>query len=335
MGQHFRASGLVIRILGRTDAYLGWDHRVRNMFKKIFKGISRTREQLSDGLKGLMGRSDRLDHASLETLEETLLAADVGFETTERLVAALKRARTDGVPAGQVIRNELADVFAAIVPEHTFPARNEGRPHVMLVVGVNGAGKTTTIGKLAARYQAQGNRVMLAAGDTFRAAAVEQLEAWAERLDCPIIAQETGSDSASVLFDAISAARARGADVLLADTAGRLQNKSGLMDELRKVIRVMQKVDPSAPHEVLLVLDGTTGQNAVSQLKEFSEAVGVTGLVVTKLDGTARGGIVFRLVADFGLPVHYIGVGEAADDLQPFVAREFVDALLGPVDGQE
>lgn len=299
------------------------------MFKKIFKGITRTREQLSDGLKGLMGRHERLDSESLETVEETLLGADVGMGTTEALVAALSRTRTDGSSVGEVIRSVLADALATPEGRGSYPEGCVTKPHVVLVVGVNGAGKTTTIGKLAARYQTQGAKVLMAAGDTFRAAAIEQLQAWGERLQVPVIAQASGSDSASVLFDALSAAQARGVDVLLADTAGRLQNKAGLMDELKKVVRVMRKLDGSAPHEVLLVLDGTTGQNAVSQVREFREAVGVTGLVVTKLDGTARGGIVFRLIEEFGIPVHYIGVGEAADDLQPFVAHEFVDALLG------
>jgi len=295
------------------------------MFKRLFEGITRTRDQIAGGLKGLVRSGQRLDDASLETLEETLLAADLGWNTTEAIVERLRKIKTESDDPAAVVRDELVRVLGAAAP----PPNVTARPHVVLVVGVNGAGKTTTIGKLAAREQAAGRRVMLAAGDTFRAAAVEQLKAWGERLDVPVIAQETGSDAASVLYDALAAAKAREVDVLYADTAGRLQNKAGLMDELKKICRVMKKLDEDAPHETLLVLDATTGQNAVSQLKEFKEAVAVDGLVLTKLDGTAKGGIVFRLVEEFGIPVRYVGVGEKADDLQPFDPVEFVDAVIG------
>ena len=297
------------------------------MFKRLVQGIGKTRDQLADGLKSLVGRGGRpLDEATLETLEETLLAADVGWTTTEAVVQRLRRQRGEAETPTQVIRDELVAALAGAETEDD--AARTGRPHVVLVVGVNGAGKTTSIGKLAAREKASGRKVMLAAGDTFRAAAVEQLKTWGERLGVPVVAQETGSDAASVLYDALAAARARGVDVLYADTAGRLQNKAGLMDELRKIVRVMKKLDPDAPHETLLVLDATTGQNAVSQLKEFREAVAIDALVLTKLDGTAKGGIVFRLVQEFGVPIRFVGVGESAEDLQPFDPRSFVDALL-------
>ena len=296
------------------------------MFKRLVQGIGKTRDQLAGGLKALVGRGGRpLDEATLETLEETLLAADVGWSTTEAIVNRLRRQRSESEAPTEVIRDELVAALQDGVTEQSVPPR--GRPHVVLVVGVNGAGKTTSIGKLAARDQAAGRKVMLAAGDTFRAAAVEQLKTWGERLGVPVVAQQTGSDAASVLYDAVAAARARGVDVLYADTAGRLQNKAGLMDELRKIVRVMKKLDPDAPHETLLVLDATTGQNAVSQLKEFRDAVAVDGLVLTKLDGTAKGGIVFRLTQEFGVPIRFVGVGEGAEDLQAFDARSFVEAL--------
>ena len=272
-----------------------------------------------------------IDDELLEELETLLLQADVGIESTVEIIQDL---------AGRVERRELAHsraLFAALQEamatklkpcEQALSITGAHQPYVILVIGVNGVGKTTTIGKLAKRFQNQGKTVMLAAGDTFRAAAVEQLQAWGERNSVPVVAQHSGADSASVIFDAIQSAKSRGTDVLIADTAGRLHNKSHLMEELKKVKRVMAKLDDSAPHEVLLVLDAGTGQNALNQMQQFQEAVTVTGVALTKLDGTAKGGIIFSLCKRFGIPIRFVGLGEGIDDLQPFVAQEYVAALF-------
>jgi len=271
-----------------------------------------------------------LDDALLDELETTLITADVGVAASTELVEKLRtrvarREFPDASALLDALRSELVERLKPVEK----PLHVSGRkPFVVLVVGVNGVGKTTTIGKLARRFGSERRSVMLAAGDTFRAAAVEQLKTWGERNKVPVIAQGSGADSASVIFDALQTARSRGVDVLVADTAGRLHTQSGLMDELTKIRRVLQKLDAEAPHEVLLVIDGTTGQNAISQTRQFQGAIGVTGLVVTKLDGTAKGGIVFALAREFGLPIRYVGLGESADDLRVFDAQAFVEGLL-------
>jgi len=293
------------------------------------------RERLSGsgfarGLSGLFARNPVLDDAFLDELETCLLTADVGVAATTELVDDLrrrvgKREFADSSALLAALRGDLVARLQAVEQ----PLEVDGRhPFVVLVVGVNGVGKTTTIGKLAHRYRDEGRSVLLAAGDTFRAAAVEQLQAWGQRNGVPVIAQGSGADSASVIFDALQTARSRGTDVLVADTAGRLHTQSGLMDELAKIRRVLGKLDVEAPHETLLVIDGNTGQNAISQLRQFRDATGVSGLVVTKLDGTARGGVVFALAREFGLPIRYVGLGEGAEDLRVFDANAFVDGLL-------
>ena len=290
----------------------------------------RTSENIGSGFIGLF-RGKKIDDELFEELEEQLLIADVGVETTSRLIQSLtehasRKQLKDAEALYDLLRDEmqktLDPVAIPLVPENT------NGPFVILMVGVNGVGKTTTIGKLAKQYQRQGKSVMLAAGDTFRAAAVEQLQVWGQRNNIPVIAQHTGADSASVLFDALQAAKARKIDVLIADTAGRLQNKSHLMEELKKVVRVMKKLDPEAPHEVMLTLDASTGQNAISQAQLFQEAVGVTGMTISKLDGTAKGGVVFAIADKFKIPLRYIGVGEQIDDLRTFNSKEFIDALF-------
>ena len=302
----------------------GWLTRLRS-------GLDKTRRALSGGLGTLLLGRKELDEDLLEELETRLLLADVGMSTVRVIIDGLteriRRKELDDPQAlYRALKAQLVDVLTpASVPLAIDTTR---KPFVVLMVGVNGAGKTTTIGKLARRFQAQGHSVMLAAGDTFRAAAVEQLQVWGERHGVPVIAQKSGSDAASVIFDALQSARARGCDVLLADTAGRLHVKSNLMEELRKIVRVMQKLDPSAPHEVLLVLDAGTGQNGLAQARSFREAVGVSGVALTKLDGTAKGGIVFSVARELGLPIRYVGVGETAEDLREFDARDFVEALF-------
>ncbi|MCZ4338217.1 signal recognition particle-docking protein FtsY [Shewanella colwelliana] len=299
-------------------------------FARLKRGLKRTSENIGSGFVGLF-KGKQIDDDLFEELEEQLLIADVGVETTTRLISSLteqasRKQLKDGEALYELMREEmqktLEPVSIPLVPENS-----EG-PFVILMVGVNGVGKTTTIGKLAKQYQKQGKSVMLAAGDTFRAAAVEQLQVWGQRNDIPVVAQHTGADSASVLFDALQAARARNIDILIADTAGRLQNKAHLMDELKKVVRVMKKQDESAPHEVMLTLDASTGQNAISQAQLFKEAVGVTGITISKLDGTAKGGVIFAIADKFGIPIRHIGVGEQIDDLRPFDAKDFVDALF-------
>ena len=286
---------------------------------------------IARSLGGLFRSHPKLDEALLDELETTLITADVGVGLSTELTEALrKRVRAKEFPDSgallAALRAELLALLRAVERPLTWDA--DTRPFVLLVVGVNGVGKTTTIGKLAQHLQREGARVMLAAGDTFRAAAVEQLKVWGERNRVPVVAQSTGSDAASVVFDALQSARSREIDVLIADTAGRLHNQAGLMDELTKVRRVITKLDPAAPHETLLVLDGTTGQNAISQVRLFREAAGVTGLAVTKLDGSARGGVVFALAREFGLPIRFVGIGESLDDLRVFEAEAFVDGLL-------
>ncbi|MEL4293590.1 signal recognition particle-docking protein FtsY [Shewanella xiamenensis] len=301
-----------------------------SFFARLKRGLMRTSENIGSGFIGLF-RGKKIDDELFEELEEQLLIADVGVETTSRLIQSLtehasRKQLKDAEALYDLLRDEmqktLDPVAIPLVPENTHG------PFVILMVGVNGVGKTTTIGKLAKQYQRQGKSVMLAAGDTFRAAAVEQLQVWGQRNNIPVIAQHTGADSASVLFDALQAAKARKIDVLIADTAGRLQNKSHLMEELKKVVRVMKKLDPEAPHEVMLTLDASTGQNAISQAQLFQEAVGVTGMTISKLDGTAKGGVVFAIADKFKIPLRYIGVGEQIDDLRTFNSKEFIDALF-------
>ena len=295
--------------------------------QRMRSALSRTGE----GIGSLFLGTKVIDEALLEELETSLIMADVGIETTTKIIAELtkqldRKSLKDGAALKDALYEILLNKLAASEGEINFDGCE--KPFVMFVVGVNGVGKTTTIGKLASRLKSQGKSVMLSAGDTFRAAAVEQLQVWGERNAVPVIAQHTGADSASVVFDGIQAAKSRGADVIIADTAGRLHNKSNLMEELKKVKRVASKIDEHAPHEILLVLDAGTGQNAVAQMSEFNQVVGVTGIALTKLDGTAKGGIIFALADKFSVPIRYIGVGEGLDDLQPFNASEFVQALL-------
>lgn len=300
-------------------------------FARIKQGLSRTSSHFAEGLGNLFLGRKTIDDELFEDLETQLLLADVGIDATtdiiERLTQRVARKQLNDTEAlYAALREELAALLRPV--ERPLVIDPTAAPYVILVVGVNGVGKTTTIGKLAKRLQGEGKKVMLAAGDTFRAAAVEQLQVWGERNNVPVIAQHTGADSASVIFDALQAAKSRGIDVIIADTAGRLHNKNHLMDELAKVKRVMSKLDGRAPHEVLLVLDAGTGQNALNQTEHFKEAAGVTGLALTKLDGTAKGGVIFALSKKFGLPVRFIGVGEGIDDLQPFAAEPFVNALF-------
>ncbi len=299
-------------------------------FNRLKEGLSRSTQKLGGGITAVFTRR-KLDDAALEELEELLIGADLGTEAAARVIAAFRRSRFGKEVTDAEIKESLAEEVAAILrpvarPLELDPAK---KPHVVLVVGVNGTGKTTTIGKLAQFWREQGIRPMLVAGDTFRAAAVEQLQVWGERTGCPVIAGPPNADAAGLAFDALTRAQAEQADVLLIDTAGRLHNKSVLMEELAKIIRVMRKQDPTAPHSVLLVLDATTGQNAIQQVKVFKELVAVTGLIVTKLDGSARGGIVVALAESFGLPVHAVGVGEQAADLRPFNAMDFARGLVG------
>jgi len=299
------------------------------MFKRLRDGIARTRDGLLNKLGRLLGRREPIDASSLEALESALLMADTGVAVTERIMAAVeKRAGREGAPLVDILREEMTKALADVEAPLHIPAGRDA-PFVILVVGVNGVGKTTTIAKLGRHLQLAGHKVMFAAGDTFRAAAVEQLKAWGDRLGIPVIAQGTGADPASVIFDAYSAAAARGCDVLIADTAGRLHTQGALMGELSKIRRVLTKQHPEAPQETLLVLDATMGQNAVQQAKLFNEAAPLSSLVLTKLDGTAKGGVVFAVADALHLPLRFIGVGEQQDDLQVFAAGSFVEALLG------
>ncbi|HFJ2626002.1 TPA: signal recognition particle-docking protein FtsY [Salmonella enterica] len=302
-------------------------------FARLKRSLLKTKENLGSGFISLF-RGKKIDDDLFDELEEQLLIADVGVETTRKIIANL----TEGASRKQLKDAEalyglLKDEMGEILAKVDEPLNIEGKtPFVILMVGVNGVGKTTTIGKLARQFEQQGKSVMLAAGDTFRAAAVEQLQVWGQRNNIPVIAQHTGADSASVIFDAIQAAKARNVDVLIADTAGRLQNKSHLMEELKKIVRVMKKLDEEAPHEVMLTIDASTGQNAVSQAKLFHEAVGLTGITLTKLDGTAKGGVIFSVADQFGIPIRYIGVGERIEDLRPFKADDFIEALFARED---
>ncbi|MEZ3500888.1 signal recognition particle-docking protein FtsY [Pantoea sp. KPR_PJ] len=302
-------------------------------FARLKRSLVKTRQNLGSGFISLF-RGKKIDDELFEELEEQLLIADVGVETTRRIIANLtQQANRKQLRDAEALYGLLKAEMSGILAKVDAPLDVSGKtPFVILMVGVNGVGKTTTIGKLARQYQAQGKSVMLAAGDTFRAAAVEQLQVWGERNSIPVVAQHTGADSASVIFDAIQAAKARGVDVLIADTAGRLQNKSHLMEELKKITRVMKKLDENAPHEVMLTIDASTGQNAISQAKLFHEAVGLTGITLTKLDGTAKGGVIFSVADQFGIPIRYIGVGEGIEDLRPFKAEDFIEALFARED---
>ncbi|PEI05780.1 signal recognition particle-docking protein FtsY [Pantoea agglomerans] len=302
-------------------------------FSRLKRSLVKTRQNLGSGFVSLF-RGKKIDDDLFDELEEQLLIADVGVDTTRRIITNLtQQANRKQLRDAEALYGLLKAEMASILAKVDAPLDVSGKtPFVILMVGVNGVGKTTTIGKLARQYQAEGKSVMLAAGDTFRAAAVEQLQVWGQRNNIPVIAQHTGADSASVIFDAIQAAKSRGVDVLIADTAGRLQNKSHLMEELKKITRVMKKLDDSAPHEVMLTLDASTGQNAVSQARLFNEAVGLTGIALTKLDGTSKGGVIFSVADQFGIPIRYIGVGEGIEDLRPFKAEDFIEALFARED---
>ena len=299
-------------------------------FSRLKEGLSRSTQKLTDGL-GAGFTARKLDDAALEELEDALVSADLGPAVARRIIRAFRSSRFGSTVTEQEVRAALAEEIAAILEPVARPLVLDPahKPHVVLMVGVNGTGKTTTIGKLALQFKGEGRRAVLVAGDTFRAAAVEQLQVWGERTGAPVISGPANADAAGLAFEALTRARAEAADVLLIDTAGRLHNKTALMEELQKVIRVLRKQDETAPHSVLLVLDATTGQNAIQQVRVFRELVAITGLVVTKLDGSARGGIVVALAEEFGLPIHAVGVGEQAGDLRPFVALEFARGLVG------
>ncbi len=302
------------------------------LLARLRQGLAKTSQLLNTDIRALVSVGRKIDDELLEELETRLLMADVGVDATTAIIKDLtQRISRQQLADSEALFTALREDMSAILAPSSQPLAIDGsvRPFVILMVGINGAGKTTTIGKLAKRLQGEGKSVMLAAGDTFRAAAVEQLQVWGERNDIPVIAQGSGADSASVIFDALQAAQSRGIDVLIADTAGRLHTQSNLMEELKKVKRVLAKLDAQAPHEVLLVLDAGTGQNALQQAVQFHQAVGVTGIALTKLDGTAKGGIIFAIANKLRLPIRLIGVGEGIDDLRPFEAAEFVDALLG------
>ncbi len=320
---------------GNTQAGQVSDVQLRPVEKAgidpLERRLGKTRTSLGDTLSKLFSAGVNLDEDLLEELETTLLMADVGVSATLEITDALRVGMKSGVisEVSQLLPAVQAELYELIEPsEQLLQIDSTKTPFVILVVGINGAGKTTTIGKLAQRYKEEGLKVMLAAGDTFRAAAVEQLQSWGERNQIPVIAQETGADSASVIFDALESARARNIDVLIADTAGRLHTQSNLMEELRKIHRVMGKLEAEAPHEVMLVLDAGTGQNAIAQAKQFNDAVKVSGITLTKLDGTARGGVLFALAKELDIPIRFIGVGESAVDLRPFDAGTFINAIL-------
>lgn len=299
-------------------------------WKRLSQGLSRTASSLGSGITAIF-TTRKLDADTLQDLEDILIQADLGVDVAGRIVSSIAKDRFDKTVSPEEIKASLAHEVEKVLSPVARPLEIEAakKPFVILMVGVNGSGKTTTIGKLAAKFRAEGQSVMIAAGDTFRAAAIEQLQIWAERTGAGFLSREQGADAAGLAYDALAQAREEGRDILLIDTAGRLQNKQGLMDELAKIVRVIRKMDPEAPHATLLVLDATVGQNAVSQVEIFSQVAGVTGLVMTKLDGTARGGILVALAAKFGLPVHFIGVGEGIDDLEPFAAKDFARAIAG------
>jgi fused signal recognition particle receptor len=301
-----------------------------SFFSKLKQSLAKTKVSIGSGIAGLF-RGKAIDDDLFEELETQLLVADLGMNTTVKIIKQLtdsaNRAQLkDGDALYDLLKQQMTTILKKV--ESPLSTQVEQGPFVILMVGVNGVGKTTTIGKMAKQFQQQGKNVMLAAGDTFRAAAVEQLQVWGERNNIPVVAQQTGSDSASVIFDAFQSAKAKGIDILIADTAGRLQNKDHLMEELKKVVRVMKKISPEAPHEIMLTLDASTGQNAVSQTKLFHEAVGLTGISLTKLDGTAKGGVIFAIADQFEIPIRYVGIGEGIDDLRPFDGQDFVDALF-------
>ncbi len=322
------ASGRVASTTAATSTSEPAPGGKQSWFQRLKGGLAKTSSKLSDGITSLFTKR-RLDGATLEDLEDLLIQSDLGVETAMRITEAISKGRFEkGISADEVKAILAAEVERVLKPVAK-PLQIDGahKPHVVLVVGVNGTGKTTTIGKLAERFRRDGLKVMLAAGDTFRAAAIDQLKIWGERTGAKVMAREVGSDASGLAFDALKAAQADGSDVVLLDTAGRLQNKQALMDELEKVIRVLRKIDPTAPHDCILVLDATTGQNAIAQVDVFREKAGVTGLVMTKLDGTARGGILVAIAAKHKLPVHAVGVGEGVDDLQPFDPGEFARAI--------
>lgn len=305
------------------------EQKKTGFFARLKNGLFKTKQNIGSGLFSLF-KGKKIDDELFEELEEQLLIADVGIDTTQKIIHSLtehasRKQLKDAEALNQLLKDELRAILTKVDQPLDIQTH---QPYVILMVGVNGVGKTTTIGKLAKQFQNQGKSVMLAAGDTFRAAAVEQLQVWGERNDIPVIAQHINADSASVIFDAIQAAKSRKIDVIIADTAGRLQNKSHLMDELKKIVRVMKKIDETAPHEIMLTIDASTGQNAISQTKIFNEAVGVTGITLTKLDGTAKGGVIFSIADQFNIPIRFIGVGEKIDDLRPFIADDFIEALF-------
>lgn len=311
------------------------EEKKKSLFQRMKEGLSRSTRTLSDGITGIFTKK-KLDRATLDDLEDLLITADLGLEAAADIVAAVGKGRHDKEVSADEIRAIVADEIAEVLNpvEKPFVIDETKKPFTVLMVGVNGAGKTTTAAKIAARAQAQGKSVMLAAGDTFRAAAIEQLKVWGERLRIPVVSTKIGGDAAGLAYEALARARDEKTDLLLIDTAGRLQNKTDLMAELEKILRVIRKLDPEAPHATLLVLDATTGQNALNQVDIFGKTAGVTGLVMTKLDGTARGGILVAIAKRFGLPVHLIGIGEGVDDLQPFDAKTFARAITG-ASGQE
>ena len=314
---------------------MGW-------LQKLKQGLSKSSQKVSESLKSLTSLSSlmgatKLDAASLEEVEDALIGADLGTKSAARLADAMRKHKFDGPVTSDSLAAALADAIAEILHPVATPLEPDPvhRPHVLLLVGVNGSGKTTTAGKLAQQWHQQGKTVMLAAGDTFRAAAIEQLQIWGDRTGTQVIAGDQGGDAAALAYAALEKAQKEQADILIIDTAGRLQNRTELMDELAKIVRVIRKLDASAPHDSVIVLDGTVGQNALSQVKAFQQAADVSGLIVTKLDGSAKGGVVVALAEEFGLPVHAVGVGEGADDLQPFDAQEFANALTGVTGRQD
>ena len=307
----------------QVDGKPGW-------FARLRQGLAKTRDGLSSRLDQMFAVGKAIDQTLLDEIETLLITSDFGMPVTEEVIQTLTKAMSrKSLKDAEAVREALKSTLVQMIEPSALPLpQSDAEPLVVLMVGVNGAGKTTTAGKLAHRFKSEGRQVMLAAGDTYRAAAVEQLKTWGERNGVDVVAQQTGADSASVIFDALSSAKAKGADVLIADTAGRLQNKANLMQELEKIVRVMNRIDESAPHSVLLVIDGGTGQNALMQAREFKNSVPVSGLVVTKLDGTAKGGVMFALARELGLPIHFIGVGEQLDDLRPFDAKAYVEAIF-------
>ena len=313
-----------------ADHPAGEEPRKKGWFARLKDGLAKSSSKLTEGISGIFTKR-KLDEAALEELEELLITADLGPATAAKITAELARTRFGKEVSPDEVKATLADSIAGIVAPVAVPLNVDvwRKPFVILMVGVNGTGKTTTIGKFARQFREEGRSVMLAAGDTFRAAAVGQLQIWGQRTGCPVVARDAGADAAGLAYDALEQARAQGVDVLLIDTAGRLQNKAGLMDELRKIVRVIKKLDDSAPHATLLTLDATTGQNAHNQVEVFRDMVNVSGLILTKLDGSARGGVLVALAERFGLPVHAIGVGESVHDLRPFDAREFARSLMG------